>query len=719
MRITLAYNARTEASEAQAELLYPEDVDRIVDALTQLRHKVTAVEVSGKPNQIVDRLLDSEPDLIFNAAEGTIGSAREAFYPGIYEQLGLPFTGGNASLLHLNLDKHLAKTVVASRGVRVPRGTLVTAAERRLPEDLEYPLFIKPNSEGSSKGITQDSVVETPEACERLIDQLLPGYPAGLVVEEFIAGRELSVPFLEAFPGKVLEVVEHTFDLDRIGAKYNVYDYDMKQGGARAAAVHVVCPAPLEAKTRKRVHELARRVFEVMSCPDLGRVDVRLREDGTPFFIELNPLPSLHPQASLMTAAGARGLDFKEALRLVIRSAARRYGIPLRRPRVVAPGAAPDEARAQRPLPRELGLRVGRFQTGVMNAITDVKGVRVGHVTRIADNVSIPGVTTSAVVRTGVTAVLPAPRDIFTNRFVAGGFVLNGVGEMAGLTQVMEWGWLETPVLLTNSLSVGAVHSGVVSHMLERHPDIGQHHDVVLPVVGETDDSFLNDVRAGVNTATDARRAIESAEAGRVEQGSVGAGTGMITFGFAGGVGTSSRVLSPAEGGFTVGVLALSNFGTMRNLTVEGAVVGRELDKLYPQEGRRTQSYGSVVVVIATDAPLLSSQLNRLSSRAALGLGRVGSHAASSSGEIIVAFSTANRTLRTAVEPRKFLALRFVADAFINPLYEAVIETTEEAVLNAIFASPGMTGRSGRAAPGVPADQVLRLLGHSAADQEV
>jgi D-alanine--D-alanine ligase len=711
LRITVAYNLRTESTEAEAELLREEDVDRIATALRELRHRVTAVEVSGPPDRMVERLLDSEPDLVFNVAEGTVGSSREAYYPGIYEQLGIPFTGGNASLLHLNLDKHLAKTVVASRGLRVPRGTLITTPEDQIPDDLEYPLFIKPNSEGSSKGITQDSVVETPEICRKRIATLLPSYPAGLVVEEFISGRELSVPFLEAFPGQVLEIVEHTFDLEKLGSKYNVYDYDMKQGGERVSAVNVVCPAPLSAEERGAVIELSRRVFREMCCPDFGRVDVRLREDGTPFFIELNPLPALHPGASLMTGARSRGLEFRDALRLVVRSAARRHGIPLRRPRVAVEVTGPDRPEVSRPTFRELGGRVGRLEPGVLNAITDVKGVKVGHVTRVEDGVKVPGVTASTAVRTGVTAVLPAPRDVFRRRLVAGGFVLNGGGEMAGLTQILEWGWLETPILLTNSHSVGRVHSGVVSQMVEKDPGIGDEHDVILPVVGETDDSFLNDVRAGLNTAADARRAIEAAASGPVEQGSVGAGTGMITFDFAGGIGTSSRLLPADEGAFSLGVLVLSNFGRMRNLTVDGSVVGRRLDGLFPQEGRRVQSYGSVVVLVATDAPLLGSQLNRLSRRAALGLGRVGSHAASSSGEIVLAFSTANRTPRSSVEPRKLLSLRFVADAYINPLYEAVIEATEEAVLNAVFCSGGMTGRDGRAAPAAPAAEILMPAG--------
>ena len=237
MRITIAYNQRRDDTESTAELLTEADVARIVQAISELQHTVTPIEVTGAPNLVVERLLDSEPDLVFNLAEGTIGSSREAFYPGLYEQLGLPFTGGNASLLHLNLDKHLAKTVLASRGVRVPSGILVTPQDYALPRSLAFPVIIKPNSEGSSKGITQDSVAETAAEAKRVIQRLLKTYPAGLVVESFILGRELSVPFIESFPGKLLGIVEHTFDLAACGAKYNIYDYDMKQGGPGAAGI--------------------------------------------------------------------------------------------------------------------------------------------------------------------------------------------------------------------------------------------------------------------------------------------------------------------------------------------------------------------------------------------------------------------------------------------------------------------------------------------------
>jgi len=716
MRITIAYNLRIDDTEATAELLTEADINRIYETISSLQHTVTVVEVSGKPNAVIERLIESEPDLIFNLAEGTIGSSREAFYPGLYEQMGIPFTGGNASLLHLNLDKHLAKTVLSSHGISVPRGVLITDKERDLPEDLQYPLMIKPNSEGSSKGITQDSVVETRDQTLERINRLLGHYPAGLVVEEYIGGRELSVPFLESFPGKLLDIVEHTFDLSKIGGKYNIYDYDMKQGGEAAKSVKVICPAIINSEEEKAVTKMARDVFDIMSCPDVGRVDIRLHTNGKPYFIELNPLPSLHPNASLMTAANSRGLEFRDALRLIIRSAARRYGLAIK----PAKQTKKDDFTSEIPRPnaRELGIQIGRMRPGIHNAITDVKGVRIGHVSRIEDNVQVPGSTETCNIRTGVTAIMPAGQA-YANRIAAGGFILNGVGEMAGLTQVIETGWLETPILLTNSHSVGRVHAGVVNHMIKKYPKLGTETDVVLPVVGEADDSFLNDIRVGTCSAQDAIKAIESASSGPVKQGSIGAGTGMTSFDFAGGIGTSSRILTISEGDtFTVGVLVLSNFGKMRNLTIDGGVIGRTLDKEFDQAGRREVSEGSIIVVVATDIPLITSQLNRVAKRAALGLGRTGSYAASTSGEIIIAFSTGNRKPRVNTSRSNFLNLKCISDNAINTVYEAVIEATEEAVINAIFCSNGMNGREQRWCPSIPHQRIIELLNQGKLNNE-
>jgi len=345
-------------------------------------------------------------------------------------------------------------------------------------------------------------------------------------------------------------------------------------------------------------------------------------------------------------------------------------------------------------------VRIGRFNTGKENLITDVKGIKVGHITRIENE--------PVKVRTGVTAIIPS-KDIYLRRMIAGGFVLNGVGEMSGLTQIMEWGLLETPILLTNSLSVGNVHTGVVNFMQEKYPELGQSNDVVLPVVGETDDSFLNDLREGINTSSHAVKAIKKAKKGCFEQGSVGAGTGMITCDFAGGIGSSSRIIEISDEIFTIGVLVLSNFGKMRNLTMDGMVIGRKLDKLFPKIRRREQNYGSIIVVVATDAPMTSGQLSRVSKRAALGIGRAGSYAGYTSGEIIISFSTANRILREGRKRSIYQNMRFINDKHIDPFYEGVIEATEESILNAILFSSGMDGRDNRFSPAIPQDFVSKV----------
>jgi L-aminopeptidase/D-esterase-like protein len=228
--------------------------------------------------------------------------------------------------------------------------------------------------------------------------------------------------------------------------------------------------------------------------------------------------------------------------------------------------------------------------------------------------------------------------------------------------------------------------------------------------VAETDDSFLNDVRVRRITPRDVGRAIQAAKIGPISQGSVGAGTGMTTFDFAGGIGTASRLVPKAAGGHdTIGVLVQSNFGRMRNLTVSGAVVGRHLDAMLPKEGRRYSSGGSAIVIVATDAPMLSGQLSRLAKRAALGLGRVGTFAASASGEFALAFSTGNRISREE-HGNSYHSLRYISDLRLDAFYEAVIEATEEAVLNAFFCSPGMSGREGTYCPAVPVEEVLRLV---------
>jgi D-aminopeptidase len=358
---------------------------------------------------------------------------------------------------------------------------------------------------------------------------------------------------------------------------------------------------------------------------------------------------------------------------------------------------------------RELGITIGRFPTGPLNAITDVAGVRVGHCTLIQN--PTPEGSAGAQhgeVRTGVTAILPHHDQIFTRRLLGGAFILNGAGEMSGLIQVQEWGLLETPILLTNTLSVGAVSRATVKHMLQRYPGIGVQHDVVIPIVGECDDSFLNDIRGNHVKSRHVAAALSGAKAGPVQEGAVGAGTGMVAFDLKSGIGTASRRVEAAGEVFTIGVLVLSNVGRYEDLMVDGLPVGRMLGPLQDERARRRSLYGSIIAVVATDAPLSVHQLNRLCKRAALGIGRAGSYAAHGSGEIILGFSTANEIPRS--ETVDFYHLKVIADRLIDPLYQGCIEATEEAIINALCMAEPMTGLEGRHVPALPLDQLVELF---------
>ncbi|MFP4107176.1 MAG: P1 family peptidase [Phycisphaerae bacterium] len=703
MKIALTYNLRTEETEQQSEMYREEEVQKLLDAIDSLGHEVIPVEVSRRPEEVVDEIWELDPDLVFNVAEGVPdqATAREAYWPAVFQQMHIPFTGGSASLMHVNLDKRLTEKLLSKRNVIVPQGVLLTRENSRLDGQVPMPVFIKPNYEGTSKGIHQNSVVEEEDQAQKLVDELLEEYPEGVEVEQFIPGKELTIPFLEDVPGQLLKIVEH--DFSNAPGEHDIYDYELKQTDE---GVEMICPARLDDEQREKVLALAHDALEAMPCPDFGRVDIRLHEDGTPYFLEINPIPRLMPDGSIVIAAREMGMEYAEILDHVIRSAATRYdlNVPARMP----PAVRPDQAR---PSAREMGLTVGRFPTGKYNAITDVRGIEVGHVTQELDDVPSPDdPAKTTCIRTGVTAIVPHLDDLFNNHLVAGGFILNGVGEVSGLTQLMEWGWLETPILLTDTMSLGQIHAGIIRYMIDRHPELGRKVDVTIPIVAETDDSFLNDVRIPANRPEHAIEAIEKAQGGPVEQGSVGGGTGMITFDFAGGIGTSSRKLPDGHGGYTVGVLVQSNFGRMRNLTIEGDVVGKRLDKQIPRDIRQEDRYGSIIVVLATDAPLVSAQLNRVAKRAALGLGRAGSFAASTSGEIVFAVSTGNRASRLEKQQHRTVSLESLGDVHINPIYEAAVECTEEAVLNAIFCSRGQTGRHGRVAPALPTDIVCRML---------
>ncbi|HEU5055497.1 MAG TPA: P1 family peptidase [Kofleriaceae bacterium] len=352
---------------------------------------------------------------------------------------------------------------------------------------------------------------------------------------------------------------------------------------------------------------------------------------------------------------------------------------------------------------RELGIALGTFATGRYNAITDVRGVLVGHTTLVRGKggPSRPG---AGPVRTGVTAILPRAGNVYDQKALAGGFVLNGAGELSGLTQIMEWGIIETPILLTNTLSVGTCSAAAVEYMVAAYPSIGREADVIIPVVGECDDSWLNDIAGGHVHSNHVHDAIESARSGTVEEGNVGGGTGMMTCGFKGGIGTSSRRLPQSLGSYTIGVLVMSNFGNREDLRVDGIPIGRMLAPRYAHIEERRSSYGSIIAVVATDAPLIAHQLTRLCKRVALGIGRAGSFAAHNSGEIVIAFSSANSVPRQPNRP--VYRLRVLHDARMDPLYQAAVEATEEAILNAICMATDMDGVDGHFAPALPLEEL-------------
>ena len=360
-----------------------------------------------------------------------------------------------------------------------------------------------------------------------------------------------------------------------------------------------------------------------------------------------------------------------------------------------------------RPRARELGITVGVLPTGALNAITDVEGVMVGHTTLIRDDN----------VRTGVTAILPHGGNIFREKVPGAVFVGNGFGKLAGSTQVNELGEIETPILLTSTLSVPRVADFVMDYMLA----LQGNEDVqsINPVVAETNDGYLNDIRGRYITREDVFAAIKGAKGGAVPEGSVGAGTGTVAFGFKGGIGTSSRKLPPRLGGFTVGVLVQTNYGGV--LTINGAPVGRELDRYYLKDElagpvkeiqRQNVPDGSVIVVIATDAPVDARNLGRMAARAMMGLARTGAGGSNGSGDYAIAFSTATdvRVRPLAQNDRNVVrTVKTLANDAMSPLFLAVIEATEEAVYNSLFRATTISGR-GHTVEALPLDRTVEIL---------
>ena len=359
---------------------------------------------------------------------------------------------------------------------------------------------------------------------------------------------------------------------------------------------------------------------------------------------------------------------------------------------VAVPGLAAQE---NRPRARDLGITPGIFTPGPHNAITDVAGVLVGHAT-VASGDSI---------NTGVTAILPHPGNTFASRVPAAIHVGNGFGKFLGTTQVHELGELETPILLTCTLCVWRAADAMVAWLLAR-PGMGNVRSI-NPVVGETNDGGLNDIRSRPISPADVIRALEGADSGRVEEGSVGAGRGTVAFGWKGGIGTSSRRLPASLGGWTVGVLVQTNFGGV--LQVEGIPVGEELGRhSYRNLLLRERGDGSVIIVIATDAPLTARQLERVAARGIMGLARTGSDASNGSGDYVLAFSTAASVRREARGGMLRGDSVLVNDA-ISPVFEAAIEATEEAIYNSLLAATAVTGQ-GRTVEPLPIDELRRLI---------
>jgi D-aminopeptidase len=352
---------------------------------------------------------------------------------------------------------------------------------------------------------------------------------------------------------------------------------------------------------------------------------------------------------------------------------------------------------AERPRAREAGIAIGILAPGPLNAITDVEGVRVGQVTLIrGDNV-----------RTGVTAILPHGGNLFQEKVPGAIFVGNGFGKLMGFTQVHELGEIETPIVLTSTLNVPRAADAVIDFMLA----LPGNEDVrsINPVVGETNDGTLNDIRARPVGRDDVIAAIKGAKAGTVEEGSVGAGTGTIAFGFKGGIGTASRRLPASLGGWTVGVLVQSNFGGV--LTIAGAPVGRELGRydLKPELDReRSHADGSCMIVIATDAPADPRNLERIAARAMMGLARTGAAGSNGSGDYAIAFSTAS-PLRIHHGQKEKRAVEALPNDAMSPLFLAVIEATEEAIVNSLFRATTVTG-NGKTIEALPLGPVLDIL---------
>jgi len=373
---------------------------------------------------------------------------------------------------------------------------------------------------------------------------------------------------------------------------------------------------------------------------------------------------------------------------------------------LAAPALCAQENSPAKPRARDLGVPFDGTP-GQFNAITDVPGVLVGHTTLISGEGKL--IIGKGPVRTGVTAILPRGKNSMSDAVFAGWFSQNGNGEMTGTTWVEESGFLEGPVMITNTHSVGVVRDAVIQWRVKHGQPDPTGYWWSLPVVAETWDGWLNDINGFHVKSEDVFHAIDSAHGGRVEEGSVGGGTGMICNEFKGGIGTSSRMVKIDGAEYTLGVLVQCNYGTRSNLRIAGVPVGKEIpqDPAYAFAPFGEVERGSIIIVIATDAPLLPVQLKRLARRATLGLGRDGSISGNGSGDIFIAFSTANPG---AEKSGKLLEVKMLTNDDLNPLFAATVEATEEAIVNAMVAAETMTGIENHRVIALPHDELRAVL---------
>ncbi|UQW97879.1 P1 family peptidase [Rummeliibacillus sp. G93] len=351
---------------------------------------------------------------------------------------------------------------------------------------------------------------------------------------------------------------------------------------------------------------------------------------------------------------------------------------------------------------RDLGIKIGRFQTGKHNSITDVSGVKVGHVTLSYNNED------GHAIRTGVTVILPHTDSLFEEKVLGSSYVINGFGKTVGTIQLQELGVIESPIMLTNTLSVPAVLDGTIRYLLRQNPQIGDTTGTVNVIVGECNDGYLNDIR-GMHVAPEhAIQAIQNAESGIVEEGCVGAGTGMSCLGYKGGIGTSSREASFGDNLYTVGALVVSNFGEKKDLRIPGD--GRFAKA---EENKERMPDGSIMIVLATDAPLNERQLQRLAKRAAFGLSRTGSYASHGSGDIVIAFSTAHRIPHKLPPNQECNTFHFLREdgQLISQLFEMAVDTVEEAIWNSICKATTTEGNKGKVKEEVPYEVLMGLKG--------